>query len=798
MTNSIKKNYDDLNLSKEVNEAPVRLPRTLSVLPVRDTVYFPHMLFPLFVGREKSVKALDYSIEKHRYICLVAQKEVSIEDPEPEDLYDIGIIAEVMQVLRVPDGTVRVTLEGIQRVKISDYISTEPFFKAKIKLLKSSTAKTARVEALMRSVVTLFDRLVQSQGGQSARPIPPELIMNVLSIDDPSKLSDTIIPNLPLRIDEKQSFLETIDTSKRLENLNLIMQKEIEVLDIQRNIRARVEKEVGEMQREYLLREQLKAIQNELGEKDGKANELDHYRENIHKAGMPEEVAEKALKELDRLEKMPYAAPEGSVIRNYLDWLLSVPWKTRNKEKLDIDKASEILNNEHYGLEQVKDRILEFLAVRKLNKSTKGPILCFAGPPGVGKTSLGKSIASALGRKFYRISLGGVRDEAEIRGHRRTYVGALPGRIIQGLKQVGTKNPVFMLDEVDKLGMDFRGDPSSALLEALDPEQNSSFSDHFLEVPFDLSEVMFITTANFLENIPPALRDRMEVIRFSGYTEEEKMEIAKIHLLPKQIKDNGLNDSLIRFQPNAIKKIIREYTREAGVRNLERELSSICRKVAKSVARGNKNLSVITEKAVEKHLGAPRFRYGKAGEKDEVAVATGLVYTEAGGDTVPIEVVITPGDKNRLILTGRLGDVMQESAKTAFTYIRSRADKLKIDQKAISSNDIHIHVPEGATPKDGPSAGVTIATAIASAFTGRAIRKDIAMTGEITLRGNVLPVGGIKEKVLAAHRAGVSEVILPSENESSLDDLPANVRKGIKFHLVDTADQVLEIALLGK
>lgn len=787
---------DDL-LPPEEKPASRKLPRVLPVLPVRDTVYFPGMLFPLFLGREKSIRALDHALEKHRLVLLIAQKDVSVEDPEVSDIYSVGTVAEVMQVLRVPDGTVRITLEALERARVTQFVHQDPFFKARVRILTSREASGLSVEALMRSVTALFEQVVQNQIAQNARPIPPELLMSVVSIDDPGKLADTIVPHLPLRTETKQEMLETVDPERRLEKLNLILIKEMEVLSIQRNIRSRVEKEMGDTQREYILREQLKAIQQELGERDGRAGETEEYREKISQAAMPQEVEERALKELDRLDRMPYAAPEGVVIRNYLDWLVSLPWNERSDESLDVDEAAKVLDEDHFGLAKVKQRVVEFLAVRQLAGQMKGPILCFVGPPGVGKTSIGKSIARAMGRKFYRLSLGGVRDEAEIRGHRRTYVGALPGRIIHGIKQVGTRDPVFMLDEIDKLGVDFRGDPSSALLEALDPEQNDSFSDHYLEVPFDLRDVMFITTANVLETVPPALRDRMEVIRFSGYTEDEKVEIARRFLIPKQIRENGLAGRLVAVSEPAVRKVIREYTREAGVRNLEREIASVCRKVALSVARGDGGRVRVRDRDLKSYLGSPRFRYGRAGEKDEVAVATGLVYTEFGGDVVSVEVALMRGEKGALTMTGQLGDVMRESGKAALTYVRSRAAALGIDAEFYANTELHVHVPEGAVPKDGPSAGVTLAAAIASALTRRPVRKDVAMTGEITLRGRVLPVGGIKEKTLAAHRAGIRTVILPADNRKDLDDIPENVSSEMEFVFVKHADQALRAALVS-
>ncbi len=796
MSNISKAFMDGVPIRLQNGTPRKKMPRVLPVLPVRDTVYFPNVFFPLFLGREKSIRALDFALENHRMVLLAAQCEVSIEDPDPDDIHRVGTIAEIVQVLRVPDGTVRVTLEGISRAKITRYSQTDPFFKAHVKRLPEIQPTGVRIDALMRRVNDLFDELVQNQSGQGGPPIPPELLITVSNIEEPGKLADMIVPHLPLRTEVKQEMLEAVVVEERLEKLNLILEREIEVLNVQHNIRSRVEKEMGDTQREYILREQLKAIQQELGESDGRSSEVEDYRAKIAEARMPEAVQEKSLKELDRLDKMMFASPEATIIRNYLDWLISLPWNRQSDESLDVDEAANVLNEDHYGLEKVKERIVEFLAVRKLAGALKGPILCFVGPPGVGKTSIGKSIARALGRKFYRMSLGGVRDEAEIRGHRRTYVGAMPGRIIQGIKQADTRNPVFMLDEIDKIGADFRGDPSAALLEALDPEQNDSFSDHFLDVPFDLRDVMFITTANVLETIPPALRDRMEIIRFSGYIEEEKLRIAKDFLIPKQIKENGLNKSLLAFHDSAVRRLIREYTREAGVRGLEREIASICRKVAREVAKGRTEKTTIRERDIRGYLGHPKHRYGRAGEKDEVAVATGLVYTEFGGDIISIEVVLMRGEKGNLTLTGQLGDVMQESGKAALTYVRSRAAMLEVDEDFYAKADLHIHVPEGAVPKDGPSAGVTIATAIASAITRRPIRKDIAMTGEITLRGRVLPVGGIKEKVLAAHRAGIHTVILPKENEKDLEDIPEDVRHAMEFHFVMHADEILKMALM--
>ncbi len=777
---------------EEEEGAGSRVPAQLPLVPVRDQVYFPQMVFPLFVGRERSVRALEEAMEGDRLIALAAQKEVITEEPEPEDIYSVGIVAEVLQVLRMPDGTLRLMLQGVDRIRITRYVQTEPFILVAVEPLHSEKQHDLEIEALMGIVVSLFEQLVNA-----GKNIPPEVLLSVSNQSDPERVINTVTPYLPVRVEEKQQILEMSSVRERLERLVVIMRKEIEILELQKTIRSRVEKEMGDTQREFFLREQLKVIQQELGERDERASEVEEFRQKILAAGMPEEVQERAFKELDRLEKMPFAAPEGVVVRNYLDWLVSLPWSTATEDNLDIAAAAQVLDEDHYGLQKVKERILEFLAVRKLAGSAmKGPILCFVGPPGVGKTSIGRSIARALGRKFVRVSLGGVRDEAEIRGHRRTYVGALPGRIIQGIRQAGSRNPVFMLDEIDKLGMDFRGDPSSALLEALDPEQNYAFSDHYLEVPFNLREVMFITTANLLDPVPPALRDRMEVIVFPGYTEDEKMNIAKGFLVPKQLKEHGLTPEQCQFTDAAIQLILREYTREAGVRNLEREIASVCRKVARAVAEGQSESKKVMPEDIPTYLGARKYHYGTAEEKDEVGAATGLVVTQFGGDIVSIEVSVLPATKGQLLLTGQLGEVMKESAQAALTYIRSRATQLQIDPEFTRNADIHIHVPEGAVPKDGPSAGITIATALASAFTGRPVRRDVAMTGEITLRGRILPIGGVKEKVLAAHRAGIRVVILPEENRRDMDEIPQQVLNDIEFCFVRHMDEVLQIALV--
>ncbi len=788
---------------KKPNPSPVNgstplkkteFPLVLPLLPIRDQVYFPHMIFPLVVGREKSVRALEEAASQERYILIVAQKNLQAEVPEPEDIYEVGIVAEIMQMLRVPDGTVRVMLEGIERCKIIKYVNTEPYYSVLVEPLPTNEVKDLATEAFMRSVVTQFEQVVNI-----SKNIQPEALINVMNTEEPGRLADVITPYLrQMRIEAQQEVLETQSVTDRLHKLSLVLKKEAEILEIQRHIRSRVEKEMGDTQREFFLREQLKAIQQELGERDERSSEIDEYRSKIVECAMPTDAAERSNREVDRLEKMPFAAPEGVVIRNYLDWLVALPWNKTTPDDIDLNEAAKTLDEDHYGLEKAKERIVEFLAVRKLTGSSKGPILCFVGPPGVGKTSIGKSIAKALGRKFIRVSLGGVRDEAEIRGHRRTYVGALPGRILQGIKQAGTKNPVFMLDEIDKLGMDFRGDPSSALLEALDPEQNSEFSDHYMEVPFDLSDVMFVTTANLLDPIPAALRDRMEVITFAGYTELEKLNIAKSFLVPKQRRDHGLTEDNLVITEDALRTLIREYTREAGVRNLEREIATLCRKIARKVVDGNVDKVTIDAPDMKEWLGLRRYHYGVMEEQDQIAAATGLVYTEFGGDIVTIEVSLLKGREGKVQLTGQLGDVMKESAQTALSFIRSRAAELGVDEDFYLNQDVHVHVPAGAVPKDGPSAGITLATAIASALTRRPIRKEVAMTGEITLRGRVLPVGGIKEKVLAAHRAGIRTVILPKENEKDLEELPENVRGEMCFLHVSHMDEVLKLALQPK
>jgi len=766
--------------------------KVLPLLPLRGILVFPYMVIHLDVGRAKSVQAIEESMIRDRVIFLATQKEAQTDEPGENDIFQIGTVAEVKQLLKLPGGTIRVLVEGIARAKVRSFISDDPYFLVEVEQYSEEFEKDSEIEALMRSLVYQFEQYVKL-----SKRIPPETVVSVVNLEEPGRLADIIASHLALRIEDKQSILEAADIVKRLEKLCAIVAKELEIVELERKINIRVRKQMEKTQKEYYLREQMKAIQRELGEKDERMAEGEELREKIAEAKFPKEVEEKALKEVERLEKMPPMAAEAAVVRNYLDWLLSLPWNKSTRDRLDLKTAENILEEDHYGLKTVKERILEYLAIRKLAKKMKGPIICFVGPPGVGKTSLGRSIARALERKFIRMSLGGVRDEAEIRGHRRTYVGAMPGRIIQGIRQAGSKNPVFLLDEVDKMSMDFRGDPSAALLEVLDPEQNNTFSDHYIEAPFDLSNVMFITTANVQQNIPRPLQDRMEIIYLSGYTEEEKVQIAIRHLIPKQIKEHGLTKDMLKLSENTIRKIIREYTRESGVRNLERQIASICRKTARQVVTDKVKKVQVTAQSLNQFLGTPRFRYGVAEMDDQVGVATGLAWTEVGGDTLAIEVSIYKGS-GRLTLTGKLGDVMKESAQAGYSYIRSRAAELGIDEDLYDKQDIHIHIPEGAIPKDGPSAGITMASALASAITGRKVLHNVAMTGEITLRGRVLPVGGIKEKVLAAHRAGIKTVILPSDNKKDMDEIPKKVKDKIHFILVDHMDQVLESALTAK
>ncbi|MCP3030491.1 endopeptidase La [Halobacillus sp. A1] len=761
----------------------------LPLLPLRGLLVYPSMVLHLDVGRDKSVNALEQAMIENNEIFLVSQKEVNIDDPSAEDMYDIGTVARVKQMVKLPNGTNRVLVEGLYRASVEHIRTGEEFYEADVVRVEDIHEDHNEEEALMRTLLNQFEQYVKV-----SKKVSKETYNTVADVDEPSHLADIVTSHLPIKIKEKQSVLETANVKQRLKHLIELIGNERDVLQIEQKIGQRVKKSMEKTQKEYYLREQMKAIQNELGDKDGKSGEVSELREKIKEANMPERVEKVAEKELGRYEKVPQSSAESSVIRNYIEWLVSLPWTTETEDNLDVNHAETILDEDHYGLEKVKERVLEYLAVQQLTNSIKGPILCLVGPPGVGKTSLAKSIARAINRKFVRVSLGGVRDEAEIRGHRRTYIGAMPGRVIQGMKRAETVNPVFLLDEIDKMASDFRGDPSSAMLEVLDPEQNNTFSDHFIEEHYDLSNVMFVATANTMNSIPGPLLDRMEVISIAGYTEVEKLHIAKEHLLPKQIKENGLTKSKVQFKDEALLKLIRMYTREAGVRNLERELAGVCRKAAKIIVSGKKKRVVVTENQLEELLGRPKFRYGQAELEDQVGAATGLAYTSAGGDTLSIEVSIYPG-KGNLTLTGKLGDVMKESAQAAFSYIRTRADDLKIDRDFVEKNDIHIHVPEGATPKDGPSAGITMATALVSALTGRAVKKEVGMTGEITLRGRVLPIGGLKEKSLSAHRAGLTKIIIPADNEKDLDDIPESVREGLTFIPVKHLDEVLEQAL---
>ncbi len=773
----------------EPDKEELTIPEEIALIPLRDIIIFPNLVVPLFVGREKSIGALEAAMKEEHIVALVTQKMPELQEPELEDLYKIGTAAVIMQELKIPDGTAKALVEGLSRIEIVEFTQTEPYFRAKVRVLPEQEDKDVEAEALMRNLAMLFER-----SASLGKPIPQEVLLATANIEEPGRLADFVAFHLNLKIDEKQQIIEAVSAKDRLEKVSIFLNRELEILELGSKIQSRVKDQLTKTQKEYFLREQLKAIQQELGMANEQSAEIDELKAKIRAAKMPKEVNEKALKELDRLAKMPLAAAESAVIRTYLDWLIGLPWQKKSKQKLDLKEAQKILDEDHYGLDQVKKRMLEYLAVHQLTNKMKGPILCFVGPPGTGKTSIGKSIARALGRKFIRISLGGVHDEAEIRGHRRTYVGALPGRVIQAINQAGTKNPVFMLDEIDKVGTDFRGDPTAALLEVLDPEQNFSFSDHYLEVPFDLSDVVFITTANMLETIPPALRDRMEIIPYSGYTEEEKVQIAKKYLIPKQVKEHGLSGRKLAIDEKALRKIIREYTREAGVRDLERKIANICRQAARKIVEGEKQRLRVMEKNLHDYLGLEPFSYGVAGESDEIGVATGLAWTEFGGDVLSVEAATLPG-KGKLLLTGHLGEVMRESAQAAVSYIRSRTEMLKIDKDFYSEYDIHIHVPSGGIPKDGPSAGITMATALASVLTDRPVRRDVAMTGEITLRGRVLPIGGVKEKTLSAHRAGIKEVILPAENEKDVTLIPKEVKEGLKFHFVRHMDEVLELAL---
>jgi ATP-dependent Lon protease len=760
------------------------------VLPLRDVVVYPHMVIPLFVGREKSIRALESAMDDDKRILLVAQKSAEVDDPQVSDIHEIGTLSTILQLLKLPDGTVKVLVEGAQRAAVIGFETTDEFFSAVIEVKGGGEhAGERETEVLMRSLLTLFDQYVKLN-----KKVPPEILTSLSGIDEPGRLADTIAAHMALKLDEKQRILEIEDVRQRLEHLMGIIEAEIDVLQIEKRIRGRVKQQMEKSQREYYLNEQMKAIQKELGEMDDVPNEVDELQEKIDKAGMSKEAKTKANAELNKLKMMSPMSAEATVVRNYIDWLVSVPWKKRTKIRHDLALAETVLDEDHYGLEKVKERILEYLAVQQRVRKLKGPILCLVGPPGVGKTSLGRSIARATNRKFTRMSLGGVRDEAEIRGHRRTYIGSLPGKIVQNLSKVGVRNPLFLLDEIDKMSMDFRGDPSSALLEVLDPEQNSTFGDHYLEVDFDLSDTMFVATANSL-NIPGPLLDRMEVIRIPGYTEDEKINIATRYLLAKQIKNNGLKESELQISENAIRDVIRFYTREAGVRSLEREIAKICRKVVKELLLEKSGDKItVSPRNLEKYLGVKRFRYGRAEEHDQIGQVTGLAWTEVGGELLSIESTIVPG-KGRLIHTGQLGDVMQESIQAATTVVRSRAEALGVEEDFYQKYDIHVHVPEGATPKDGPSAGVGMCTALVSALTRIPVRADVAMTGEITLRGEVLPIGGLKEKLLAAHRGGITTVLIPEENRKDLAEIPKNVKDKLDIRPVKWIDEVLQVAL---
>lgn len=768
--------------------------QALPLLPLRGLTVFPYMILTFDVGRDKSIKALDEAMINNQMIFLVAQKDAKNDSPEEDDIYSVGTISRVKQLLRLPGDTIRVLVEGISRAEVKSYIQTEPFFIAEVaeKTMVDEGNSNIENEALKRKVLSTFEEYTKLSG-----KISPDTVSSLATIEDIGQLSDIVASNMLLKIEQKQEIMDEFHPVLRMEKLLGILMNEIEILEVEKNISARVRKQIDKMQREYYLREQIKAIQTELGDKEGVVGEVEEYREKLKNATLPEEVEKKVIRELDRLLKMPSGSAEGSVIRTYLDWIFDLPWNVKTNEVIDLEKAQVILEEDHYGLEKVKERIIEYLAVRKLANNLKGPILCLVGPPGVGKTSIAKSIARALNRKYVRMSLGGVRDEAEIRGHRRTYVGAMPGRIITALKQAGSNNPLILLDEIDKMSSDFRGDPASAMLEVLDAEQNFAFRDHYMELPFNLSNVLFLTTANTLDTIPRPLLDRMEVISISGYTEEEKVNIAQKYLVSKQMEAHGLHRKNMRIGEETVRDIINYYTREAGVRNLEREIASVCRKVVKTLVSSGKKSVTVTPSNLEKYLGTRRFRYDKANEKDEVGLATGLAWTPVGGETLVIEVTLMNGS-GKLELTGHLGEVMKESAKAAISFIRSRTELLDIDKDFHNKFDIHIHVPEGAIPKDGPSAGITLATAMVSALTGRAVKKNVAMTGEITLRGRVLPIGGLKEKVLAAHRAGIDTIIVPMENKKDIEEIPDNVKSQLKFVFATDMDIVLSTALAAK
>ncbi len=778
------------NQENKIPEVVSEPTNAIPVLPLRDVVVYPHMVIPLFVGRDKSIKALDAAMQEDKQVLLIAQKSADVDDPSEDDMHGVGTLANILQLLKLPDGTVKVLVEGGERAKVIKFIQTEECFSAQVSSIQDEVQLDEREEeVLMRSAVSLFDQYVKLN-----KKVPPEVLTSLSNIDDPSRLADTLAAHMALKVEEKQEVLEMFGVRERLEHLMALMESENDILQMEKRIRGRVKQQMEKNQREYYLNEQMKAIQKELGDLDEVPNELEDMANRIDKAGMTKEAKDKAQTELNKLKLMSPMSAEATVVRNYIDTLTNVPWKKRTKIRMDLGCAEDVLEADHYGLEKVKERILEYLAVQQRVRKLKGPILCLVGPPGVGKTSLGKSIARATNRKFVRMSLGGVRDEAEIRGHRRTYIGALPGKILQNLTKVGTRNPLFLLDEIDKMAMDFRGDPASALLEVLDPEQNNSFVDHYLEVDFDLSEVMFVATANTL-NIPAPLLDRMEVIRLSGYTEDEKVNIAQRYLISKQMRNNGLKEKELHIREASIRDIVRYYSREAGVRNLEREIAKICRKVVKEILLKKSNKCInITPASLERFLGVKRYRYGLADEHDQVGQVTGLAWTEVGGELLRIETAIVPG-KGKFTYTGQLGDVMQESIQAATTVVRSRAAALGVDENFYQQFDVHVHVPEGATPKDGPSAGIGMCTSLVSALTKVPVRADVAMTGEITLRGEVLPIGGLKEKLLAAHRGGITTVIIPHENERDLVEIPRNIKKDLDIRPVRWIDEVLAVAL---
>ena len=771
-------------------EVSPEIPTVLPLLPVRDIVIFPYMTLPLFVGREGSIAAVEESLSRDRHIFLATQKDPSVEEPKVEDLYRMGTVAMIMRMLKLPDGRLKILIQGVVKGRIHEFLESRPAVRVRIERIVETPVKdgSLEVEALMRASREKIEKIL------SLKNMPVEILMVTENISNPGVLADLVASNLRLKIEEAQGVLEEADPVARLRLVNNLLSRELQLADMQAKIQNQAKEEMSKSQREYFLREQLKAIKTELGDAEGKGEEIEDLRERIKAAGMTEEVQKEAEKQLRRLEGMHPDSAESSVVRTYLDWMVELPWKKETRDNINIAKAKKILDEDHHDLDKVKERILEYLAVRKLKDKMKGPILCFVGPPGVGKTSLGKSIARSMGRKFIRMSLGGIRDEAEIRGHRRTYVGALPGRIIQGMKQAGTKNPVFMLDEIDKLGADFRGDPSAALLEVLDPEQNFAFSDNYLNVPFDLSKALFIGTANIIDPVPPALKDRMEIIHLSGYTDVDKLAIARRFLLPRQREENGVKEKQLRMIDKAILAIIHQYTREAGLRNLEREISQICRKTARKIAEGEKGPFRITPRNISKYLGVPKFLPETEGEKDEVGVATGLAWTPTGGDILFVEVSLVKG-KGNVTITGSLGDVMKESAQAAITYTRSRSSRLGLTRDFHSNSDIHIHVPAGAIPKDGPSAGITIATALISSLTGIPVRRDVAMTGEITLRGRVLPIGGLKEKALGALRAGITEIIVPEQNRKDLEEIPRHEARQFTFTFVGSMDEVVAKAL---